>query len=202
MEALSDFTIAQPLVELFDHYPAMTISAGDSKSYRHFRSLEPTLSSCVDDSSLGDNTFHACVVIDIAGEAVGMASFVVSANRQKKGAANRYGRIDLVVTDKNMRGFGVGRLLVLSALVQLLSDYGHCLYSVSCLAAHPAMEQILEEVGFNGSYRQGRNFKHEEIAIRDGAATSLTALTEKLTSSIQQTNYRLRQNANTHAAIQ
>lgn len=52
--------------------------------------------------------------------------------------------------------------MVLAALVHMLEAFEQRLYSISCLAAHPAIEAILAGVGFEKRDRGDKGFVHTE----------------------------------------
>jgi len=95
------------------------------------------------------------------------------------------------------RGYGLGSVLVLGGLIHLLDTWGPRLYSISSLAAHEAISCILEKFGFHGALRPGKEFVHEERKLAgDEHRHMLADLTDALATSLQTTNYRIRQHQN------
>lgn len=194
METQTAPTLAAEVLDIFGDQERVGVCFASSELYQRFRSLESGLISCVDGES-GENKRRLQVLaIEVDGEAVGVVSYIVSTNAYRQSSLDLYGRIDLVIMARHLRGLGIGRLLVLSSITQLLAVYGRRLYSLSSLAAHPAMESILEEVGFGGEYRQNDNFKHEELRFDDlDVEGYLDSIILKSKEALGLTNYRLRQ---------
>lgn len=158
--------------------------------YRQFRALEPGLVSCLDDRT-GGHAAYLLVTVD--HEPAGVLSFVQYVNPQKAPPADSFGRIDLVIVAERFRNLGLARLLTLSALVYALEVFGRRLYSISCLAAHPAMETILGDIGFTVRPRDGRNYVHTELPLAPGAwAGLLDDAAAETKSAAQVSNYRIR----------
>lgn len=196
MEAQTRLTLARPVEALLDPYPRLGIGFGDASIYQRFRAVEPQLVSCIDDSE-SDSIRPEILVVELDGAPAGVLSFVVQANTQRKSFDNLFARVDLVIVPGKHRKLGMARLLVLTALLQLLEELGTQLYSISCLAAHPAIESILEDVGFGGEIREGYDFKHEELKLEGVNIAKLRqTLLTKATAAAQLTNYRLRQHRN------
>lgn len=186
--------LAQELERIFDTQQRLKVRFVDLDVYQRFRSMESGLVSCLDGQTGPDRQAPQVLAIALDDEPVGMVSFLVSTNAYKQSSSNLYGRIDLVIVSSQSRGLGIGRLLVLSAITQLLAVYCRRLYSLSCLAAHPAMEVILEGVGFSGEYRQNDNFKHEELRLEEADRNALfTFFGEKTAEALQASVFRLRQ---------
>lgn len=187
-------TLGPELSDIFEGDQRVQVRPADLVLYRRFRSMECGLVSCLDGQTGENRQQPQILAVTLDDEPSGVLSFVVSTNSQKKSSANLYGRIDLVIMSANCRGLGLGRLLVLSALTQLLAVYGRRLYSLSCLAAHPAMEAILEQVGFSGVYRQGHHFKHEELRLEDQDSDQLLEdFIEKTQQALKVSCYKLKQ---------
>ncbi len=166
----------------------------DQETYKRFRCLEPSLSSCLDDLSnkAGARTFFVAAELD--GVPVGVTSIVVQNNPRRQSPFTSYGRIDLVIVDPEFRSLRIGRLLVTAALLDLLDRFGSQLYSVSCLAAHPAMERILDTIGFTKSQRDKKNYVHEELKLEKiDRSAIIDQLTRGVEESLQQTRFKLRQ---------
>ncbi len=186
--------VTPELERIFSTQPQLKMRFVDMDVYQRFRSMESGLVSCLDGQTGSDRQTPQVLAITLDDEPVGVVSFLVSTNVHKPSSSNLYGRIDLVVMSSQFRGLGIGRLLVLSVITQLLAVYGRRLYSLSSLAAHPAMEVILEGVGFDGEYRQKDNFKHEELRLEEADRSALlTFFGEKTAEALQASNFRLRQ---------
>ncbi len=186
--------MAKTLVSLFAPYPRLSLSLGKEEIYKRFRCIEPSLVS-YHDSKLGVEKSGVQVLVAHAADSpAGVASFLVETNGHRSGPTNQFGRIDLVIVSPECRGLGLGRLLVFAVIIQLLEVYGHSLYSMSCLAAHPAVEKCLEEVGFRGERRSKGQFKHEELRLEALDINDLlSTLASRMSSAMQATNFRLRQ---------
>lgn len=186
--------IARSLVTLFTPYPGLDLNLGDRTIYKWFRCIEPSLVSYFDSKEGLSQSGVPILVVDAAGSPAGVVSFLVETNNYRSGRANQFARIDLVIVAPACRGLGIGRLLMFTVIIQLLEIYGRSLYSISCLAAHPAVEKCLEEVGFRGERRSKGRFKHEEIRLDllDGDEL-LTSLKSRMNGTLQVTNFRLRQ---------
>ena len=194
MVATSLPALAQELERIFGTQQRLKVRFVDLAVYQRFRSIESGLVSCLDGQTGPDRQTPQVLAIALDDKPVGIVSFLVSTNACKQSSSNLYGRIDLVIMSSQSRGLGIGRLLVLSAIIQLLAVYGRRLYSLSCLAAHPAMEVILEGVGFSGEYRQNDNFKHEELRLEDADRSALfTLFRDKTAEALQASNFRLQQ---------
>jgi len=90
---------------------------------------------------------------------VGVASVGIGTNLYKARPRNCFGRIYLVIVEREFRRFGLGRILVLTALDFLLDRFGETLYSISCLAAHEAIHRIMHsEIDFRICELACRNF--------------------------------------------
>ncbi len=186
--------VTQELELIFCVQERLSLRFADMDVYQRFRSMESGLVSCLDGQTGSERQAPQVLAIALDNEPVGAVSFLVSTNAYKQSSSNLYGRIDLVIMSSQSRGMGLGRLLVFCAITQLLAVYGRRLYSLSCLAAHPAMEVILEGAGFSGEYRQNDNFKHEELRLEEADRNALlTIFTEKTAEAFQASSFRLRQ---------
>ena len=146
-------------------FDKLVVSWGDEDTYRRFRILEPSLVSCVDQHSDSHDTTIEYLMIKCMGEVAGIASLVTRVNTHRPPHRSLYGRIDLVIVHERFRGLGLGRVLTLVSVTHLLETFDSRLYSISCLAAHPAMEKILDSVGFVRREQGEKNYVHEELAI-------------------------------------
>jgi len=195
--ALSQPELSSKVSVIASHADRLGVSLVDESVYKRFRCLEPSLTSCVDElvDSSSARTFYVAALLD--GVPIAVTSLVVRVNPQHPAGAMAYGRIDLVIVDPRFRGFRIGRLLVTAALLHLLDRCGGQLYSVSCLAAHPAMERILDELGFVRSQRSKKNYVHEELKLDTiNRAKLLEDLAYRLGESFRQARFRIRQEQN------
>ena len=186
------FETVRSILAPFDR---IDVAAADEALFRQFRSRCPQLVSCLDDAPDAAAVRPKILAAYLDGTPAGVASWVRFRNDCRKEKANLYARIDLVIVSNEFRGLGIARLLTLAALLQMIETHGERLYSVSCLAAHPAMQAILEPLGFAGEIRAGHNFKHESIRVDrldiNGWGDKLAKM---LTAAGRVTNYHVRQN--------
>ncbi len=174
-------------------FARIEIAEAEDALYSSFRRREPQLVSCLDADGGGNSKRPAILAAYLDGTPTGVASWVRFRNDCRKEKANLYARIDLVIVSNDFRGLGIARLLTLAALMHMIDTHGERLYSISCLAAHPAMEAILEQLGFAGEIRAGHNFKHESIRVDQLDINAWgERLAELLASAGRVTNYRLR----------
>lgn len=156
-------TIGFKLTAALKAYPQMRLAFCDEVLYRRFRVLEPSLVSCLDQLEPRFDTDLRFLAVYLNDEPVGVTSLIVQRNQQKTSIPNAYGRIDLVIVAKAFREFRLGKMMVFAALVHMLEVFEHRLYSISCLAAHPAIEAILAGVGFEKRERGDQGFVHMEL---------------------------------------
>lgn len=183
------------LPECFGAFPRFQLKSRQPEVYRRFRILAPNLTSLLDEAPAADpeSSSDALALYD-HGEAVGVASFCLVRNEARRSGAREFARIDLVITHPSSRGKGYGRLLLLAALTYILEKSGGRLYSISCLAAHPAIAKVLEDLGFSGERRAGRDFTLETLALGAGDAARLRKdFSARLTAHLRIVNYRARQ---------
>lgn len=170
------------------------IDLTDDAQYRRFRQIEPELVSYADDQRSGAAPRMEYMALSHCQEPAGVLSLVIQKNAMRRQSDNLFARIDIVVVAPRFRGLGFGKLLVLVALVHLLEAYEGRLYSISSLAAHPAIERILEHVGFTGTPRSKRTFVHEELKLE---AVDLDVLKGDLivaaSAAAQEASYAARQ---------
>lgn len=181
------------LTDVFGEDPRFILEQGDLNTYQTFRHQEPNLVSIVDGKPDMAKDLDA-LVLRMEGNPVGAVSFLVQANPRKTPPFDSYGRIDIVVVPGASRGAGLGRLLLLSATLTLLRDHGSSLYSISCLAAHPAVATVLESVGYTPEHRGNSDFVHEELRLEGEDRPGLERdFSTRLRGSFQQVRYALRQ---------
>ncbi len=178
-------------------FEKLAVSWGDEATYRRFRVLEPSLVSCVDQHSEPRDTTIEYPMIKCMGEVAGIASLVTRVNTRKPPHRSLYGRIDLVVVQDRFRGLGLGRVLTLVSVAHLLERFDSRLYSISCLAAHPAMEKILDSVGFVRREQGAKNYVHEELAIDPAEVGKLRdRMFSETTAAARRANFTIRQRQN------
>lgn len=158
-------TIRSKLTAALTAQTRMTLTFCGEDLYRQFRLREPSLVSCLDQQAPRRDTDLRILALYLDSKPAGVASLIVQRNVQKKTVRNAYGRLDLVIVDRAFRGLGLGKVLVLAAMVHMLEAFERRLYSISCLAAHPAIEAILSQVGFDKRERKDRGFVHQELKL-------------------------------------
>lgn len=181
------------LADVFGEDPWFFLEQGGLNIYQGFRHQEPNLVSIVDGKPEMAKALDA-LVLHMNGHPVGAVSYLVQTNTRKTPPGNRYGRIDIVIVPASSRGSGLGRLLLLCANLVLLRNHGPSLYSISCLAAHPAVAVVLESVGYTPEHRENTDFVHEELRLEGQHHHSIERdFTGYLTRSFQAVRYGLRQ---------
>lgn len=173
------------------------LDLADEALFRRFRRIEPGLVSCADDQRAGATPRLDYPALHHRQEPAGVLSLVIQGNAKRRDPADLFARIDIVVVEPRFRGLGFGKLLVLAALVHVLDAYEGRLYSISSLAAHPAMERILEQVGFTGTPRANRDFVHEELKLETvNHGVVMGDLTAAASAAAHQASFRARQQFN------
>lgn len=179
---------------VFEPYPALSLHAGDETVYRKFRTLEPQLHSHMDREGADSGPELRLLHVAIDREPAGAASWFLAANEHRPPPRDHYARIDLVIVPEQFRGLGLGRLVILTTLLEIVTRHADVLYSISSLAAHAAVEKVLEEAGFHGEPREDANFVHESIDLDETSLADLRAsLTDATRAAAQAANYRIRQ---------
>ena len=196
--ALKEPVVLPELVDLFRRYPRLQLTRGDEAAYQRFRCREPNLVSYLDEHGSGGGRCRLQVlVLRAQGQPVGTVSFIVETNRYRPSQANKFARIDLVMVDPSARGLGFGRLLILCVITYLLRAHGKGLYSISCLAAHAAVEKSLQELAFAGRPKKDENFRHMELKLEALDLDRLARqLAQKTATRLQAINFHLRQREN------
>ncbi len=175
---------------MFTSFPRLRLSQGDFALYESYRIREAALVSGLDD---GDS---APEVLGLFGwdRSLGVISMFTTTNSMRASKAKLYTRIDLVITDASFRKMGVGRVLILCGILQALKAHRERLYSISCLAAHRAVEIVLEKLGFQGTRREEQAFTHMELKIDPAEVVPLTdKFLEELQDALKTLNYRIYQ---------
>lgn len=149
-----------------------------------FRVLEPSLVSCLDQLEPRFDTDVRFLAVYLNHQPVGVTSLIVQRNQQETTIRNAYGRIDLVIVNGAFREFRLGRMMVLAALVHMLEAFEQRLYSISCLAAHPAIEAILAGVRFENRDRGDKGCVHTELRTDE---TDVRKLVNNLVEATAQT---------------
>jgi len=167
----------------------MKIKRGTIELLNRYRAIEPGLVSSAD-----EDTPVEVFVLEYNDEPLGVTSFFVQTNPYRKGNENLYARIDLVIVPKRHRGLGVARALMLCALVYLIQVYKDRLYSISCLAAHKAIEKILQDLEFKAKYAEEKNYVQEELEVtRSSCERLLLRFNHEAETALKALNYRFRQ---------
>ncbi len=196
--ALNTDQLSRRVAALFRPYPKLSLTLGDESSFRRFRSLEPSLISCVDEHTGTEKPQIRYLVVHAENVPAGVLSLVVQANARRPTGACLFARIDLVIVRECYRDLGLGKLLVLSSIVHAVDVYADRLYSISCLAAHGAIAKILERVGFTRTQRVNRNFIHEELRLDPGNIAELTErFVVEARAAAQAANFRVHQRLKT-----
>ena len=189
-------TISSELVDLFESFPNLELTLGNLATYNRFRCHEPGLVSCLDDSE--EKQEPEVLVIEEKNKPLGVLSLVVKKNKYKAYPANQYARIDLVIVNKNSRSRGIGRLLIFCAITYLLRTRGNRIYSISCLAAHKAVEKVLKDLSFQEHQGQDKNFWQGAFQLEGLDTEELTRrFAEQTSLCLKMTNFRLRQGQDT-----
>lgn len=160
------------LSDIFEPYPSLELTQGDLGAYRHFRAREPQLVSCWDQGE--EKPDKEILVLREAGAPAGTVSFMAKENPCRECCSNYYARIDLVIVDNEHRNLGIGRLLIHCVITHLLRIHGDHLYSISCLAAHPAVEKVLKNLSFEGHREKMKTFWQGELKINKNDVADLT----------------------------
>lgn len=182
------------LVDLFAPHPPLRLTRGDEAAYCRFRYLEPALASYGDQTGERGERVSDVLALQEDGHSRGVISYVIETNRFRQSERDQFARIDLVIVETNHRRLGIGRLLILCALTHIIRTYGRRLYSVSCLAAHPAIANILAGLGFTGKPREEKGFTHEELRVGADDLDRLSrAFSEQAAAALRRVHYRLRQ---------
>ena len=183
--------LSDPLPDVFREPARWRLSRGDVAVYQALRATEPQLVSLLDHKPAG--ALEALVLWE-SGTPLGAVSCVVQTNPLRPAEAQRFARIDIVIVPKHLRGLGLGRLLLASATAFLLQTQGPLLYSISCLAAHPAVAHALEELGFAADVRAALHYVHEELRLPPGEVPVLAErFRDEAAACLRRSAYALRQ---------
>ncbi len=181
-----------PLPDVFSEPSRWRLRRGDLDAYQELRVREPQLVSLVDGKP-NAGVLEALVLWE-GGRLQGAVSYLVQVNLLRPPGANRFARIDIVVVPPESRGLGLGHLLLASVTAHLLRSQGELLYSISCLAAHPAVAHTLEAMGFVPGARDHLHYVHEELRLEPGAVPALAArFSREAATALRRASYTLRQ---------
>ena len=133
--------------------------------------------------------------IRIEKEPMACCAYGVTKNPNLSPPHQLYARIDIVIVNRILRRQGWGRVLVYTALDQIMDQWGEKIYSISSLCAHKGMRKILESVGgFGFNKDQQKQTWDGTLDVTPSALEKLkTRLKERLPASIKSAQYRLRQ---------
>jgi GNAT superfamily N-acetyltransferase len=181
------------LDDLFAAAPRLRLSRGERDAYLALRLREPQLVSLADGRPAAAAALEALVLRE--GDAVlGAVSYGVQANPNRPPGHARYARIDIVVVPPEARGLGCGRLLLACVTAHLLRSQGGQLYSLSCLAAHPAIAHVLESAGFLPGPRTALHYVHEELRVElEGRAALAARWDGEVAAALRRVAFALRQ---------
>ncbi len=185
-------TIESKLADLFEVFPDLELNKGDLSILQVFRGQEPQLVAFFD--GYDGEQKNEVLVFSGKNEPLGIVSFVIMENKYKPHPNNKYARIDLVIVKNNSRNLGVGRLLTLCSIIYLLKTSGEQLYSISCLAAHEAMETILKDLSFQHREVKENDFWRGELTWKGSNLEKVTCrYVECANQYLKQTNFKLQQ---------
>lgn len=184
------------IAQLYGSFPSSEIRFGEFDMFASAHAREAHLGSTYhEDMEEAKGTLEVLCLYH-KDQLMGSLSFFLKKNDMKKCEADHFARIDIVIVEKEFRNIGIGKLLVFTAIKYLLDRWGRGIYSISCLAAHAAMEKILEQIGFRGEQRANENFKRETISLGEMGPDEFSSLIdERVSGSMQLVRYRLRQPA-------
>lgn len=182
------------LSTLLDAYPHVRIHFGQKDDFTKFRTYAPQLVSCFDNAQK-DLEQPQLLVFHWKEQPLGVLSFFIEHNQYKTSSLNHYARIDLVIVPQQFEGFGIASVLIYAALVYFLNAHAARLYSISCLAAHPAVAHILEtKCGFQPKKEKVDDYTEYALQIDEGQATTYHAEAyQRAEESVMQCAYRIRQ---------
>jgi predicted GNAT family N-acyltransferase len=178
------------LVEKAFHESRLTFVHQDIKVYQTLKANEPQLKSIADD--------HPDYIPDsfsllLGRESAGTIATFHFRNQARQDKRDLFSRIDIVIVNQNLRGLGIGRVLIAGALLQSWKSFSDSLYSISSLAGHLAVEKVFQNYGFKTEHREGQNFAQCSLDCQQKPEVLLGRFSECLESAIQGSNYRIRQ---------
>lgn len=174
---------------LLSNYPRLELRQVTAMEFARLHASEPALSSSAKDA---ESLRYYAAFFD--GNLMGACSIFIEVNQVRRVVANCFCRIDLVVVRKEYRRLGVADALLACVLSCILQQEGEHLYSLSCLAAHVAIAEILKGLGFKETIRQGEEFNHEELKIGEGKVEGVSKnMDQRAIAALKSLNFRLRQ---------
>lgn len=178
------------LIELLKPFPDLQLTQAEKALYRNFRYSEPNLVSCTDNFE-GKQEEEVLVLLE-KGQPLGVVSMVIQENLNKQTSRKSYVRLDLVITEKKYRNLGIGRLLMVCALIYILKTRGQQIYSISCLAAHKTVEKFLKKLSFQDHPRKEKKFWQGTLNLEEESLQPLLdSYLEKAETCFKWTAYHL-----------
>ena len=191
MKNIDTITSQTKLKEIINEYDKLKIELDNDEVFSKVRSSEPALVSSFTSKPTIDQKLET-IVITYDGCHVGGISFFTYKNEMRKNDRNLYSRIDIVVVPRLYQGLGISKMLILLAIQHLNLTYDKRMYSISCLAAHKAIEKVLEGLEFIGTQDEDKNFKRESISFDDIDYNAFKLMIDKnISSVIHKVNYNL-----------
>lgn len=182
------------LADVFEGQAGCRLTLGDHAAYQSLRLREPQLVSLADGKVPGTVSGYDAMALWHGEALLGALSFRVQRNPRREAPHDRYARIDVVVVPDARRGVGAGRLLLACATAYLLRTGEAPPYSISCLAAHPAVAHTLESMGYVPRPRAELQYVHEELTVAPDAAPDLARrFADEAAAALRRVRYALRQ---------
>jgi GNAT superfamily N-acetyltransferase len=180
----------------YDEFPDVEIRYGELDVFKSSSMREPGLQSSYSGKRGDGKACFDVLTLYRKGQLLAALSYFVDTNPRRKTSDNLFARIDVVVTEKDYRGMGVGKLLVITALKYVMQRWGVHLYSISCLAAHDAMARILDSVGFASEQRPNENYVRQTLSFTEVDRAEFAARIDRaLAETIQRVRYKFRQDS-------
>ncbi len=178
------------LKNIYAPFSDLSLTKAENALYINFRNMEPHLVSCSDNFSADQK--EEVLVLHEKGHPLGMVSVVIRENLHKATPPKSYARLDLVIVSKPYRNLGVGRLLIVSALLFVLRTWEQKIYSISCLAGHKTVEKFLKELSFQDHPRKEKDFWQGTLNLEERSPQDLLdSYLKKAKSCLQWTVYQL-----------
>ncbi|MZG54152.1 MAG: GNAT family N-acetyltransferase [Nitrospinae bacterium] len=177
------------LTDILGPFPNLRLSKADKLLFRQFLYMEPNLVSLVGDG----NVEEEILVLYNQDQPVGTASIVIRKNLNKSVLPDHYARLDVIIVGKKYRNLGIGRLLIVCALIYILRNFGKQIYSLSCLAAHDTVKKKLKNLSFVEHHATEKNFWQGALNLEENKLEDLLELfQEDAKKCLQWTAYKLR----------
>lgn len=184
---------SKELHDIFKPYPRLELRQEAGGSFTQFRAYAPQLVSCYDEQSKKALT-PSLLVLYWDKMPIGALSYLIQQNSYRKSPRDHYARIDLVIVPESYEGNGLSFLLVSCAQLFFLESLPHKIYSISCLAAHPAIAHVLKSYGFQPKGQNDKNFvEYEQVVSDENALKIKKSAIESACERAQVVHYRLRQ---------